>query len=100
MKRSNKIGFAFALVLGATIAFTQSAFTSAKPVKASGTEYQFNGTQVSQMKDASQYSASTSPSCDDANVLPCTINVTGNLQSWLNSHTDAQILAAADQTKD
>lgn len=105
MKRF-KINKAFlaALILGSTIALTQSAFTSAKPlkVKSGGTEWQFNGTSTSEMKSASEYSevSGSGPSCDDANVLPCTINVTGDLQTYLNGHSDAQILAASDQTKD
>ena len=102
MKRF-KLNFAVAaFVVGAAIAFTQSSFTTAKVKRQNGTEYQFNGTMVSQEKSASNYSvvSGSGPSCDENEVLVCTINVTGDLQTWLNNHTDAQILAAADQTKD
>jgi hypothetical protein len=103
--KSFKVNIAvMAFLLGSAIALSQSAFISAKTVKKgqTGTEYQFNGTSVSQEKTASDYSvvSGSGPSCDDNDVLVCTINVTGDLQTWLNNHTDAEILGAADQTRD
>jgi len=103
MKRF-KINFAVAAILaGSLIALTQSAFTPATVKHARfGTEYQFNGTTTAQQRDATNYSvvSGDGPVCDDSDIHVCTINVTGDLQTWLTNHSDADILGAADQTKD
>ena len=101
--KSFKLNFtALAFILGAFIAISQSAFTSAKKVNKArpGTEYEFKGTTVAEEKTASEYAvdSGSGPTCSGT-TLVCTINVTGDLQSWLTTHSDAQILAAADQTK-
>lgn len=98
-----KLNFAaIVMTAGVAIALTQSAFTPAHPAKkhTTGTEYQFNGTMASQEKSAADYSvvSGSGPSCSGS-ALVCTINVSGDLQTWLNQHTTAQILAAADQTR-
>jgi hypothetical protein len=101
MKRI-KLNFAvMAFILGSAVAFTQSAFTTVKKphIALNATQYQFNGTTLIADKSASNYSVvSGSPSCVGSS-LPCTITVTGDLQTWLNAHTDTQIRDMADQKR-
>ncbi len=101
MKKSKISISLFALILGAGLAFN-SASTPAKHsgAKQIGTEYQFNGTNSSQEKSAASYAvvSGSGPVCSGS-ALVCTINVTGDLQTWLNNHSVAQILSAADQTR-
>ncbi|MFI5162355.1 MAG: hypothetical protein ACHQHN_13835 [Sphingobacteriales bacterium] len=102
MKRF-KLNFAvIAFMVGSVVAFSQSAFTPVRKAKAqTGTNYKFNGNQLSQDLSASNYSTySTAPSCDEANVLPCIINVTGDLQTWLNTQTNQSVVDNAIDTRD
>ena len=104
MKRF-KLNFAvIAFILGSVIALTQSAFTPVKKagVARTGTNYVFNGTTAAESQMATFYSVkSGTPSCDEADVLPCEIdNISGSLQTWLNARSQEQILVAASHTKD
>jgi hypothetical protein len=94
-----------AFALAAIIAFTQSAFTPVKTVKykVAAVQYAFNGTTLAQDKSASNYTAispsNPAPTCAGAS-LPCIVSVEGDLQTWLNARTPAQIRDQAVETKD
>ncbi|MGF7079047.1 hypothetical protein [Mucilaginibacter sp. UYCu711] len=99
--RRFKLNLALAtFIAGSAIAITQSSFTPAKAAKFSS-NYHFKGTTTAQMKTAANYEVVTSPpTCDNGGSLPCEIdNISGSLQTWLDARTNAQILAAAVQTK-
>lgn len=82
----------FAAILTAVSA---SAFTS----HPANTLYKFNG-NASSIHSASAYQVVTTPptGCSGTS-LPCYLSVSGDLQTWLDARTDAQIVAAAPATK-
>ena|SRR3569833_4417057 len=97
MKRIKLNFAAWAFLLGTALAFTTSSFTTVKAKTASGaTQYQFNGTTLSQDKSASNYSVVGAPPSCSGTALPCTITVSGDLQTWLDARTPAQIRDDAD----
>jgi hypothetical protein len=79
-----------AFALGSFVAVTQSAFTPA--AKKFATQYQFNGTTLTDDTDPNNYSAVSSPTCGGS-AMPCVISVpTGTtLSSWLAARTPEQI---------
>ncbi|WP_374949830.1 hypothetical protein [Mucilaginibacter sp.] len=85
-------------LLGATaivLAIGASAFTTNN----ANTLYKFNGNS-STMHDASAYQVVTTPPAGcGGSALPCYVSITGDLQSWLDARTDAQIVADAPARK-
>lgn len=78
------------------IALSASAFTTTR----SNTLYKFNGNS-SNIGDASAYTEVSTPpaGCNTGITLPCYLSVSGDLQTWLDARTDAQIVAAAPAKK-
>jgi hypothetical protein len=82
-----------ALVLGFGLIATQSAFTTV------GTLYHYKDANGPIYQEASWELVSGVPtfSCSEENVLPCTIEVTGSLSSYLENHdTVEEILESAE----
>lgn len=87
LKSVNKFGLLLIFALGLFV-ITQSAFTNAK----TDTYWVFDGNDISQVKDASQYHEDAgAPSCATGTALPCklqtdvSINDETSLQTYLNT---------------
>ncbi len=96
MLKKINLGFA-ALVLGFGLIATQSAFTT----KTSGTLYHYkddNGT-ITDEASWEPVSEETSFSCSQDEVLPCTIQVTGSLSSYLLAHDSAEEIIASSEIR-
>jgi hypothetical protein len=97
-----KIGF-LAILLGGIIAVTQSAFKPAHVRKYDAAQWIFNGTTIAQDKSASNYTMvdGSHPVPDNCSgtSLPCYITVDGDLQTYLDANTAADIRSNADEKR-
>ncbi|MFD2584206.1 hypothetical protein ACFSR6_17005 [Pedobacter vanadiisoli] len=96
MLKKINLGFA-ALVLGFGLIATQSAFTT----KTSGTLYHYKDSNGPINDQASWEPVSGAPSfsCGEEEVLPCTIEVTGSLSSYLSTHDTAEEIMASPEIR-
>ena len=103
MKTLKKLFPLAAIVLGLGLVFSQSAFKAK-----TNTVWVFDGTSISQAKDADLYHVDMdAPSCELGESVPCKITSAGTstdknvLQSYLNTFpTDEDVLEAADGIRD
>ncbi|WP_207531804.1 hypothetical protein [Desertivirga arenae] len=84
------------------LAVIGSAFTSARRTST----WVFTGSSSSQIRDASAYQQGISehPDCGLGSALPCSISTEASnaeqLQSFLNSKTDAQVVSMSTNKRD
>ncbi|WP_145860898.1 hypothetical protein [Pedobacter suwonensis] len=86
-----------ALVLGFGLIATQSAFTT----KTFGTLYHYkdsNGT-INDQASWEPVAGAPSFSCSEEEVLPCTIEVTGSLSSYLSTYDTAEKIMASPEIR-
>jgi hypothetical protein len=105
MKNLKNLVPVFAIVLGLGLVVTQSAF---KPT--TDTVWVFDGDQLSEAQDASQYHVDMeAPSCEIGSSLPCKVISDGSsstsvqdFQDYLDItfETPGQVLAAASGKRD
>ena len=98
--------FAFiAVVMAVSISYAFFKNKSVAPMTGSAVTWYFLGTSASGMKTASNWSTTNpnNPDCGQGSDLPCDITVeasnSSQLQSYLDAHTNAQILAAANDQR-
>ncbi|MFD2287912.1 hypothetical protein GJU39_06405 [Pedobacter petrophilus] len=86
-----------ALVLGFGLIITQSAFTAST----FGTLYHYKTDNGLIQDESSWETVSTAPSfsCSEEDILPCTIEVTGSLSSYLQSNPTAEKVMASPEIR-